>query len=112
MCSDKTGTLTENVMVFKEVVVTIFNQNHNNDKSVHLVCLIMRTLTRLAWEGASTAKQSCSIGGLYLCAPSQTWRAGIHHTSSQLPGTTLQISEGTRGSLGERGVKNVKLLSF
>ena len=36
MCSDKTGTLTENVMVFKEVVVTIFNQNHNNDKSVHL----------------------------------------------------------------------------
>ena len=27
MCSDKTGTLTENVMVFKEVV-GIYNQSH------------------------------------------------------------------------------------
>ena len=84
LCSDKTGTLTENVMVFKEVVVICFNQDQNLGNSVHLVCLIMRTLTRLAWEGASTAKRSCSIRGLYPCAPSLTWRAGTRHTSSSL----------------------------
>ena len=37
MCSDKTGTLTENVMVFKEVVgimyVSMFSSNENDGQA-------------------------------------------------------------------------------
>ena len=64
LLSDKTGTLTENVMVFKEVqYMTIWRQR----------LIIIR---RLAWEEVSSAKPSCNIEDHCPCAPSQTSPAG------------------------------------
>ena len=70
--SDKTGTLTENVMVFKEVqYMTIWRQR-------------LTIIRRLAWEEVSSARPSCNIEDHYPCAPSQTWPAGDNCYSMSL----------------------------
>ena len=52
LCSDKTGTLTENVMVFKEVVVII---TKNHEKESIFQCS----------SNENTDDQACMGGGQY-----------------------------------------------
>ena len=89
--SDKTGTLTENVMVFKEVqYMTRWRQR----------LIIIR---RRAWEEVSSVKPSCNIEDHCPCAPSQTSPAGdTFDYQINFPNKKLQLTEERMERQGER----------
>ena len=90
--------------------------------------LQMRMMTRLAWEWVSTAKQSCSIGGLCPCAHSQTWPAGpysfkYHHPNRFCILTIkvfilivafhhVTISRGNEGEVWREGSEERRIAEF